>query len=50
MRVPPITHAPEMAGSVECMVSLRGLLVPVIDLAKYTWVQTDTKPGIMVVT
>ena len=50
MRVPAITHAPEMPGSVEGMVSLRGVLVPVIDLAKYTGVQTDNKPGIMVVT
>ncbi|MBK8568599.1 MAG: chemotaxis protein CheV [Nitrosomonadales bacterium] len=50
MRVPAITHAPEMPGSVEGMVSLRGVLVPVIDLAKYTGVQTEIKPGIMVVT
>jgi len=50
MRVPDITHAPEMPGSVEGMVSLRGVLVPVIDLAKYAGVQTDNKPGIMIVT
>ena len=50
MRVPAITHAPEMPPAVEGMVSLRGVLVPVIDLAKYTGVQTDVKPGIMIVT
>jgi two-component system chemotaxis response regulator CheV len=50
MRVPEITHAPEMPPSVEGMVSLRGVLVPVIDLIKYTGVQSDKKPDIMIVT
>ncbi len=50
MRVPEITRAPEMPASVEGMVSLRGQLVPVIDLVKYVGVQTDTKPQIMIVT
>ena len=50
MRVPPITQAPEMPASVEGMVSLRGQLVPVMDLIKYVGVQTDTKPQIMIVT
>jgi len=50
MRIPAITRAPDMPDSVEGMVSLRGVLVPVIDLAKYTGVQTDTKPEIMIVT
>ena len=31
MRTPPITSAPEMPASVEGMVSLRGVLVPVVD-------------------
>jgi two-component system chemotaxis response regulator CheV len=35
---------------VEGMVSLRGALVPVIDLAKYTGIQTDEKADIMIVT
>jgi len=39
-----------MPDAVEGMVSLRGQLVPVIDLAKYTGVQTDLKPEIMIVT
>jgi two-component system chemotaxis response regulator CheV len=50
MRIPPITRAPEMPESVEGMVSLRGALVPVIDLAKYAGIQTDEKSEIMIVT
>ena len=50
MRIPEITRAPEMPKSVEGMVSLRGVLVPVIDLAKYIGIETDCKPEIMIVT
>ena len=50
MRVPEITRAPEMPASVEGMVSLRGVLVPVVDLGKYTGIDTDSKPEIMIVT
>ncbi|MBS4095785.1 MAG: chemotaxis protein CheV [Sulfuricella sp.] len=50
MRVPPITSAPEMPASVEGMVSLRGQLVPVVDLVRYVGVETDQKPQIMIVT
>ena len=50
MRIPKITRAPEMPESVEGMVSLRGALVPVIDLAKYTGIETDNKVEIMIVT
>ena len=50
MRIPKITRAPEMPPSVEGMVSLRGALVPVIDLAKYTGIETDEKAEIMIVT
>ena len=50
MRTPPITSAPEMPASVEGMVSLRGALVPVVDLAKYAGVDCDTKRDIMIVT
>ncbi|HLP98499.1 MAG TPA: chemotaxis protein [Sideroxyarcus sp.] len=50
MRIPPITRAPDMPNAVEGMVSLRGALVPVIDLAKYTGIQTDDKADIMIVT
>ncbi|MDZ4201751.1 MAG: chemotaxis protein [Gallionella sp.] len=50
MRIPKITRAPEMPASVEGMVSLRGSLVPVIDLAKYAGIETDDKAEIMIVT
>jgi two-component system chemotaxis response regulator CheV len=50
MRIPQITRAPEMPDSVEGMVSLRGVLVPVIDLAKYAGISTEDKSDIMIVT
>jgi two-component system chemotaxis response regulator CheV len=50
MRTPVITAAPEMPASVEGMVSLRGALVPVIDLAKYSGFSADTPREIMIVT
>ncbi|MCU0842412.1 MAG: chemotaxis protein [Thiobacillaceae bacterium] len=50
MRIPKITRAPDMPSAVEGMVSLRGALVPVVDLAKYIGIQTDAPPAIMIVT
>lgn len=50
MRTPIITSAPEMPASVVGMVSLRGVLVPVVDLASYAGVATDTPRSIMIVT
>ena len=50
MRIPKITRAPDMPAAVEGMVSLRGTLVPVVDLAKYIGIQTDAPPSIMIVT
>ena len=50
MRTPLITAAPEMPGAVKGMVSLRGVLVPVIDLAEYLGMTTDTPRDIMIVT
>ncbi len=50
MRVPEITRAPDMPPSVEGMVSLRGSLVPVIDLIKYVGIQNANPPQIMIVT
>jgi two-component system, chemotaxis family, chemotaxis protein CheV len=50
MRTPPITAAPEMPAAVEGMVSLRGVLVPVVNLTKYAKVDTDTEPQVMIVT
>ncbi|MBU6505286.1 MAG: chemotaxis protein CheV [Betaproteobacteria bacterium] len=50
LRVPPITQAPDMPPAVEGMVSLRGVLVPIIDLAKYAGVEVAARPEIMIVT
>lgn len=50
MRTPPITSAPEMPPAVEGMVSLRGILVPVVDLARYSGVDSDVPREIMIVT
>src|SRR5262249_25833252 len=50
MRTRDITRAPEMPASVQGMVSLRGDLVPVIDLAAYAGIDVDGIPEIMIVT
>ncbi|MDR0717423.1 MAG: chemotaxis protein [Azoarcus sp.] len=50
MRTPAITAAPEMPSSVEGMVSLRGVLVPVVDLGKYVGVGEESPRDIMIVT
>lgn len=50
MRTPQITSAPDMPPAVEGMVSLRGILVPVVDLAKYAGVDSDVPREIMIVT
>jgi two-component system chemotaxis response regulator CheV len=49
MRTPEITHAPEMPNAVEGMVSLRGVLIPVIDLAKFIGIETQDARQIMIV-
>lgn len=50
MRTPQITAAPEMPSAVKGMVSLRGALVPVVDLSEFIGMQTDTPREIMIVT
>ncbi len=50
MRSPAITRAPEMPPAVEGMVSLRGTLVPVVDLAKYAGLDTEAAGKVMIVT
>ncbi|MCX7896850.1 MAG: chemotaxis protein, partial [Rhodocyclaceae bacterium] len=50
MKTPPITAAPDMPPAVKGMVSLRGILVPVVDLAEFIGIETDTPREIMVVT
>ena len=50
MRTPAITAAPEMSSAVKGMVSLRGALVPVVDLAEYIGMPSETPRDIMIVT
>jgi len=50
MRTPQITAAPDMPSAVKGMVSLRGILVPVVDLADFIGMQTETPRDIMIVT
>jgi two-component system chemotaxis response regulator CheV len=50
MRTPPVTAAPEMPAAVTGMVSLRGVLVPVVDLAAFSSFPTETPREVMIVT
>jgi two-component system chemotaxis response regulator CheV len=50
MRTPVVTAAPDMPAAVKGMVSLRGILVPVVDLADFIGMQTETPRDIMIVT
>ena len=50
MRTPQITAAPDMPSAVKGMVSLRGALVPVVDLADYIGIGAESPRDIMIVT
>ncbi len=50
MRVPEITQAPDMPDAVEGMVSLRGAMVPVVNLPKFCGVKSNRKPSILMIT
>ncbi len=50
MNTPPITAAPEMNPAVMGMVSLRGALVPVVDLGDYVGISSDSQRKVMIVT
>ncbi len=50
MHVPEITRAPDMPESVEGMISLRGVTIPVINLPKYCGIPVEEKPEIMIIT
>ena len=50
MRTPQVTAAPDMPPAVKGMVSLRGILVPVVDLADFIGMQTENPREIMIVT
>ncbi len=48
--MPEITHAPDMPPGVEGMVSLRGNMIPVINLAKFCEVESEQPLSILIVT
>lgn len=50
MHVPEITQAPDMPASVEGMVSLRGVMVPVINLQKFCGIDAKEPPKILMIT
>ncbi len=50
MHIPAITHAPDMPDVVEGMVSLRGVMVPVINLSRFCGIATDVPPQILMIT
>ena len=50
MKVPDITHAPDMPPGVEGMISLRGAMIPVLHLAHFCSMQVKDKPKVLMVT
>ncbi len=50
MHVPQITRAPDMPDAVVGMTSLRGIMVPVVDLALFCGVTPEKPPEILIVT
>lgn len=50
MHTPQITHAPDMPPSVVGLVSLRGTMVPVLDVAKFCEMDVEEGPKILIVT
>lgn len=49
LNVPEITHAPDVPPGIEGMVSLRGTMIPVVNLAHFCNVSVDTSPKILIV-
>ncbi len=50
MRSPEITHAPDMPPAVAGLVSLRGVMVPVINVAEFCNMEIESEPSIIIVT
>ena len=50
IQVPEITRAPDMPPGVIGMVSLRGTMLPVIDLAQFTGMDVDEPPDKLIIT
>ena len=49
IHIPEITHAPDSPPGVEGMVSLRGTMIPVVNLAHFCGVEASEPPKIMIV-
>ena len=49
LNVPDITRAPDVADGIEGMVSLRGVMVPVINLAHFCQMEVEAKPQILII-
>jgi two-component system chemotaxis response regulator CheV len=50
LNIPEVTSAPEMPDGVEGFVSLRGEMVPIINLQKFCNLQSDDDPNILMIT
>ncbi len=50
LRVPEIVRAPDMPPGVEGMVSLRGVMIPVIQMSHFCDVNVSSKPDALIVT
>lgn len=50
LNIPEVTSAPEMPEGVEGFVSLRGDMVPIINLQKFCNVETEDEPNILMIT
>ncbi len=49
LNVPTITHAPDVPPGIEGMVSLRGTMIPVLNLAHFCGVQAEREPKVLIV-
>ena len=50
IQVPEITHAPDMPVGVKGLVSLRGVMIPVIDMAHFCGMSIESPPTKLIVT
>lgn len=50
MHLPEVTRAPDMPPGVQGMVSLRGAMIPIIDLAHFCGIEVEEPPKVLIVT
>jgi len=50
LNAPEITHAPDMPPAVEGLVSLRGVMVPVVNVSKFCGMDVENPPTVLIVT